>query len=268
MTAELKTYMQQHLRAVQQKELDILREIHRVCERNGLDYWLDGGTILGAVRHGGFIPWDDDIDLAMRREDLPRFVEAAQRELPDWLYVQTPEADPTRLPMVKIRDKNSFLVEATDDFTQPYPKGLFVDIFPLEPYPNVSRTFCRRITKGYCTANGVLRAKHYYSLRSVAELPWFGLKRALFGLVWKAACLLRGTKERYGNTLDTNGYGIIHHTADIFPTTTIKFEGEEFRAPARPEAYVANIYGPDYMQLPPPDKRKVHAIFYAETLQP
>ena len=262
----LKTYMQQQLHAVQQKELAILREIDAVCQRNGIDYWLDGGTILGAVRHRGFIPWDDDIDLAMRRDDLPRFVEVAKRELPDWLYVQTPENDPTRLPMVKIRDRNSFLAEPTDDFTQPYPKGLFVDIFPLEPYPNVSRAFCRRIAKGYCTANGVLHAKHYYSLRSVVELPWFGIKRSLYRLVWKLACLLRGTRRHYGNTLSTNGYGIIHLYDDIFPTSTIEFEGQAFRAPARPEAYTANIYGPDYMQLPPEDKRKVHAVFYAPTL--
>ena len=262
-TERLKSYMQCNLRSVQQKELDILREIHKVCERNGLEYWLDGGTILGAVRHGGFIPWDDDIDIAMRREDLPRFVEAAQRELPEWLYVQTPATDPTRLPMVKVRDTNSFLVEPTDDFTQSYSKGLFVDIFPFEPYPDVSRSFCRHITKGYCTANGVLHAKHYYSLRSIVELPWFSLKRFFFRIVWRLTCKLKGVGKYYGNTLDTNGYGIYHRNTDIFPTTTILFEGEEFRAPANPLTYARNIYGDDFMQLPPPDNRKVHAVFYA-----
>ena len=124
----IEDYMKKHLRAVQLKELEIMKAIHQVCEKNNIDYWLDGGTILGAVRHGGFIPWDDDIDIAMCKEDIPHFVEVAKRDLPEWLYVQTPEEDPTRLPMIKIRDKNSFLVEASDDFSQPYPKGLFVDI--------------------------------------------------------------------------------------------------------------------------------------------
>ena len=68
------------------------------------------------------------------------------------------------------------------------------------------------------------------------------------------------------DTLDTNGYGIFHRNADIFPTTTILFEGEEFRAPANPQAYARNIYGDDFMQLPPSDKRKVHAVFYATRL--
>ena len=66
MSDSLKQYMEDHRRAVQLKQLDILKEIDALCQRHHIDYWLDGGTILGAVRHGGFIPWDDDIDIAMR----------------------------------------------------------------------------------------------------------------------------------------------------------------------------------------------------------
>ena len=262
----LQTYMQRHLRAIQLKELAILKEIHAVCVAHHIDYWLDGGTILGAVRHGGFIPWDDDIDIAMRKADIPRFVAAAKADLPEWLQVQTPEDDPSRLPMIKVRDRDSFLVEADDDFHQSYPKGVFVDIFPLEPYPKVSKAFCKRVLRGYNRANGILSTKHYYSWRSVAELFWFGAKRAWYWTVWQVACLLLSKKEHTGNDIKTNGYGVMHRNEDIFPVSTIQFEGETFMAPARPHAYVGNIYA-NYMTLPPENQRKGHAVFYAETLQ-
>ena len=166
MTA-LETYQKQNLRSVQLKELSILRAIRDVCENNGIDYWLDGGTILGAVRHGGFIPWDDDIDIAMRKDDIPRFVEAAKRDLPKDLFMQTMETDPScRLPIIKVRDLNSFLVENGDDFTRPYQKGLYVDIFPLMPYPSVSKAFCKRVVRGYCRANGSAVLHRVVSVRS------------------------------------------------------------------------------------------------------
>lgn len=87
---EIKEYSQQNLRACQLKQLAILEEIDKICKRHKIEYWLDGGTLLGAVRHGGFIPWDDDIDIGMSLEDEKRFEEIAPKELPDWLYLQTP----------------------------------------------------------------------------------------------------------------------------------------------------------------------------------
>ena len=267
MTDELNHYLQRHRRAIQFKQLGILKAIDAVCARNHIDYWLDGGTILGAVRHGGFIPWDDDIDIAMRLEDLPRFVEAARRELPDHLYIQTPSTDPSvRLPIYKVRDRNSFLVEAADDFARPYGKGLYVDIFPMMPYPSVSKKFVRRVTRGYCRANAILCSQHYYSWRSVAELFYFGLKRAWCRLQWNVACLFRMKGEYTSNTLNNNGYGIMHRTDSIFPTRRIQFEDAEFSAPANPDAYLTELYR-NYMQLPPEDKRSGHAVFYSETLQ-
>lgn len=262
----LKKYLDRHRRAVQLRQLAILKEIDGICQRSGIDYWLDGGTLLGAVRHGGFIPWDDDIDIAMRLADLPRFVEAARRELPDGLEMQTPDTDPhVRLPIFKVRDRNSFLVEAGDDFSRPYSKGLYVDIFPMISYPRVSRPFIKRVSKGYCRANAILQSQHYYSLRSFAEFFYFGLKRGLCKLLWHAACLTHRMGEFTSNTLNNNGYGIMHRTDSIFPTRRIKFEDSEFRAPAHPEAYLSDLYH-DFMQLPPEAKRQGHAVFYAEFL--
>lgn len=262
----IQAYLKRHLRGVQLKNLETLKAIRDICDRNGIEYWLDGGTILGAVRHGGFVPWDDDIDIAMRLADIPRFVEAAERELPNGLFLQTMQSDPScRLPLIKVRDTNSFLVEGGDDFNRPYHKGLFVDIFPLMPYPSVSRRFCKKVVKGYCRANGVLLQQHVYSWRSVAELFWFGAKRMYYRLLWALACTFRPMNEFFSNTLETNGYGIIHRVTDIFPVSTISFEGETFSAPADPDAYLRNIYG-DYKKLPPEEERHGHAIFYIESL--
>lgn len=263
----LEQYKKEHLREVQLRQLDILREIDRICRKHDIPYWLDGGTILGAVRHGGFIPWDDDIDIAMRLEDLPRFGEACQSELPAHLYLQTMETDPScRLPISKVRDRESFLVEWADDFTRPYGKGLYVDIFPMIPYPSVSKRFVKKVAGGYCKANAILQSQHYYSWRSVAELLWFGLKRSWLHLLWRCATLVRPCGEYTSNVLHNNGYGIMHRTDSIFPLSTIQFEGEEFMAPANPDAYLRDLYR-DYMQLPPEEKRRGHAVFFVPNLK-
>ena len=85
----LETYRQKKIDAIQKKELAILCAIRDICDRHDIDYWLDGGTCLGAVRHQGFIPWDDDIDIAMRKEDMKRFIEVAKKELPEGMFLQT-----------------------------------------------------------------------------------------------------------------------------------------------------------------------------------
>lgn len=119
-----------------------------------------------------------------------------------------------------------------DDFTRPYGKGLYVDIFPMMPYPSVSKSFIRRVARGYCRANAILCSQHYYSWRSVAELFYFGMKRTWCKWQWRLACLFRMKGEYTSNTLNNNGYGIMHRTDSIFPTRRIRFEDVEFSAPA------------------------------------
>lgn len=263
--AALHDYLNRHRRAIQLKQLNILKAIDTICRNHHIDYWMDGGTILGAVRHQGFIPWDDDIDLAMKLEDVSKFVEAARRELPEHLYIQAPDTDDMRMPICKVRDKNSFLVEFDDDFSKPYGKGLYVDIFPMIPYPDCSRKFIKHVTKGYCRANAILLSQHYYSLRSFVEYFYFNAKRCWCKTLWHTACLLRSTKGHTANVLYNNGYGITHRNQSIFPTQRLRFEDAEFNAPANPDEYLCDLYH-DYMKLPPPDKRQGHAVYYAENL--
>ena len=264
--AALKRYCQRNLRDMQLKMLDILREVTDLCDRHNIEYWLDSGTLLGAVRHGGFIPWDDDIDICVRRSDMKRLVDIAQKELPEHLFMQTPETDPEmRLPICKVRDLHSLVVEGGDDFNQPYAKGLYVDIFPMEPWPSFPQNFSKRTAKGYCKANAILHNQHRYSARSFAEFFYFGAKRAWCGLLWKVGGLFFRKDEYFSNTLDNSGNGNRHLASTIFPLSEIEFEGERFKAPGNIDQYLRDLFG-DYMKLPPEAQRTGHAVFYCTDL--
>ena len=261
--AYLKQYNQQQLRAAQLKQLEMLKEIVGLCRRHQITYWLEGGTLLGAVRHGGFIPWDDDIDIAMTKEDLDRFTEIARKELPDHLFIQNKQTDPAyRLDNTKVIDLNSFYVQPDDDFESTSVKGLFVDIFPYVSYPYVPKRLRRPFLRGICIANAVLRGKHYYSWRSTAKLCWFGLKYLLLYGLWH----ILPKRREYLTCLPTNNwYGMMQRRDEILPVRPILFEGVELSAPNNPDAYLKNLYN-DYMQLPPEDKRQIHSVFICPEL--
>ena len=262
----LEQYRREMLRPAQLKQLEMLKIIAGICDRHAIDYWLDGGTLLGAVRHGGFIPWDDDIDISMRREDLERFVRIAPKELPPSLVLQTPETDPA-MPArdYKVRDLNSYFVEATDDNGRPYQKGLFIDIFPFVNYPDRLHGLTRRVARGTCVARKVLATPRYLSLRAVAEYAYFSVKLGVLRLAWAALQPLC-RKGTYTCSLPAyNWYGTIYRTDSLFPLGSVEFEGVTFRAPGNTDAYLKSIYG-NYMQLPPPEKRAVHSLFIVPVL--
>ena len=257
----LEQYKQQTLRTCQLKQLHILEEIDAICRRHDIEYWLDGGTLLGAVRYGGFIPWDDDIDIAMRKEDMHRFCEIAHQELPDDLFLQTPENEPdVKEQIVKVRDLNSFYVEPSDNFSASYQKGLYVDIFPMEKYPTISRTLAKSITLGVSKSWSILRKSHYYSLRSFAEFFWFSAKYALCRLIWAIICKIKPKDTYMSNIILNNGYGIMHRQDSIFPLKEIQFEGKTFLGPNNLDAYLKDLYK-NYMEIPPVEKRQIHSIF-------
>lgn len=265
-TDPLKAHNQAHLRAMQLRLLDILKATAALCDRHHIPYWLDSGTLLGAVRHGGFIPWDDDIDICISKNDLPRLIEASRHDLPEDFYLQCPDNDPDmRLPILKVRDRHSLLVEAADDFSRKYGKGLYVDIFPMEYWPSFPDRMSRTLARGYCRANAILHSAHYYSWRSCAELFYFGLKRGLFAALWKVGAMFCKKNTYYSNTLNNSGNGNRHLHSTIFPLSEIQFEGTTFKAPNNTDLYLRDLFK-DYMQLPPEEQRTGHAVFFVEKL--
>ena len=255
----LRTFTRQHLRECQLKQLRILKEIDAVCRRHDIPYWLDGGTLLGAVRHGGFIPWDDDIDIAMDYKDMMRFVRIAPMELPDWLFVQSPQTDPAvKEQMVKVRDLNSLYIEKGDNFVADYVKGIYVDIFPFEAHPDIPKSWTRRLSRGITKSISILHHPHTYSLRAAAEFFWFGGMLLLYRTAWS---LLRHVckSTRYANIPSMNGYGITHDRQTVLPLSSIRFEDAQFPAPHNPDQYLRNISG-DYMEIPPVEKQHFHSV--------
>lgn len=116
-------------------ELNILKEVKRICEKHNIKYFAEGGTLLGAARHGGFIPWDDDIDVAMLRDDYNKFIEIAQSELPEHLFIQNSKTDIRPNLFTKIRDsRTTWIPKGNDLKLKNY--GIFIDIFPLDGCDN------------------------------------------------------------------------------------------------------------------------------------
>lgn len=127
-------------------QIELVLEFQRICKKHNLKYFAYGGTLLGAVRHKGFIPWDDDVDLAMLRPDYERFKQVAAKEIKPpfyfdpWYDNEMPTVDlticgwPNRCPFIKIRDERTTMIEAPNRKTSMH-QGIWIDIFPFEPAP-------------------------------------------------------------------------------------------------------------------------------------
>lgn len=241
------------LRRHQLRMLDILIEIDRICKKHDIAYWLSSGTLIGAMRHNGFIPWDDDIDIEMMRKDYLRLMKILPAELPDWLAIQTDETDPDFFYFyAKIRDRHSRLTETVDYGKNWKEQGIYIDIFPMERHP----IWLHKLTE--------LSIGHTYKIWRTSHDKKKSIKKIrcifLFNkhIIYPALRLLcRLIKDK---TI-TSGMGIPFHNPryadEIFPLTTHEFEGIQFPVPGNTDAHLRHIYG-DYMRLPDLDKLAPH----------
>lgn len=260
------------IRPLQLRILRILKEFDRVCCEHGLRYYIVDGTMLGAVRHGGFIPWDDDIDVGMPRRDYETLVKHASEWLPEpYELVCDRTDDRFILPFAKIQDAGTTLIQ---DAYYKYVGGVSIDVFPLDGMVgdvNKQKRFWRR-TK-------MLRLKAlYYTFREpfkrgfrIDSIPVWIYQR--FVKIPDAQRWLRRHQSQYpyeGSAL------VINHddwSRGIMPReyygepVPIVFEGETFMGVAMPREYLTQLYG-DYMQLPPEDNRITHPYVYLDLGKP
>lgn len=266
-TGNPEIYMDRHrartLRPLQLKMLDMLTLIGDILDRHGVRWWLQGGTLLGAARHQGFIPWDDDMDIDIYKPDLQKALEALRSELPPTMIVPEP---PKKSPIYKVRYINSFFVEYGDDFANNYNKGAFIDIFPQTACPSFSRGFVRRVARGYCKANSILNRQHYYSLRSFAEFFWFSALRFAYKTAWTVGGWFKRKDEYLAPELINNGMGVMQLKEKIFPLRRIRFEDREFPVPNDYDFHLREKFG-DWHQLPPESERKAHALYFDVELE-
>ncbi|MDH6343478.1 lipopolysaccharide cholinephosphotransferase [Parabacteroides sp. PFB2-12] len=247
--------------------LRMLKIVDHICRKHDIKYWLCSGTLLGAIRHKGFIPWDDDLDISMMRDDYERFIEVAKKEFPEDLFLQTHETDPTYqyLPLAcKIRDEKS-CIKTMDDAYQGKHKGFYVDVFLLDKYPRKKLSYYwQRLLKEYfyvvCFGFNSRTYRHETLLRRF--LSWF---HPLFVFLIKdyqkkVQSLIRKSRlfsdDCYvGFALDIMFKRVFDYK-DIFPLKEAEFEGGKYFVPNNYAKYLITCFGEDYMTPPPEEKRK------------
>lgn len=252
------------LEEIHRIELNILLDVDRFCRQNHIRYSLDGGTLLGAIRHKGFIPWDDDIDIIMLREDYDRFVKNYRSESGRYRLCNKDTNPAYRTQMfTKIIDTQTVADEGLYEQQEVY--GLWVDVFPADYVPADIRA-CRRIQKRF------LRYRHLLFVRQRKKS-----EKALQDRLYAAFYLCKSNHsvlcaaERYAKSAENSGYvsnltmmferllGFRFPAALFDDLIDVSFEGYTFKGFAGYDNYLTELYG-DYMKLPPAEKRATHYV--------
>lgn len=246
------------LRKLQLKMLEILTVVTDIADKHNIPYWLSGGTLLGAVRHGGFIPWDDDIDIELLLPDYRKLLKILAEELPSDLYLQIPKEKGYRLLFSKVRDKHSIVHEEENELDRFEEKGIYIDIFPEERSYKPLKDFV-----DFFYGRAYRRLKRGRPFHSLFFFYEYTLSLFLYPIgillmhIARAICAI--TKPE--NILHSYGIGNTtnHNASYMFPLSKIKFEDKIFSAPKDVNTYLEKQYG-DYMQIPPKEKRATHII--------
>ena len=236
------------LRRHQMRMLEMLVEVDRVCQKYDIPYWLSGGTLLGAVRHGGFIPWDDDLDIEMLKKDFDRLMQVLPAELPKTMALQTMKTDPNYLFFyAKIRDRNSRLEEPFHYERVYREQGIYIDIFPLYPHPKWIHKLSEHAYGHVYKIMKRMRPKdnEMWKIQVIKRFNQWVVHPIL-----RFCCM-------FGNHGLRNDLGIPHpperDIKDIYPLKKINFEGIMVPAPNDCDHFLTLQYG-NYMQLPKLDE--------------
>jgi len=249
--------------------LELLNKFVQICEENNLTYFLDGGTLLGAVRHKGFIPWDDDIDIAMPRNDYEKFLNISENINLTDCYVLSQRCPVNTLyhykGYAKFCKKNTVFAEDYMDIKD--NSGVFIDIWPFDncflfslPIQAKLASFTVRL----------YRLITHYDIPSVKSKRLFIKLICCFVPMKFCASLLKYTYSIFSKFktkymccfMGNHGYKKEFYRYDtIFPLTKLIFEGNYYCVPGQYDVFLKNLYG-DYMELPPLEQQKGHSVKY------
>lgn len=255
------------LRKVQLTQLEILKEVDRVCKENDIDYWLDSGTLLGAVRHKGFIPWDDDLDIAMRREDYERFLRIAPQKMDCNFFVQHWNNDiHYPFPWAKVRKRGTIFTEYQLKDSASL-NGIYIDIFPTDRYGNrkIKQGFPLKFIKLAMLTKCHLKAWKEYDRVNYKKLITHAPIRLMAHVIPRQYMINKyyqvATSYNNKDIKQYYGQGIVNYGERIYSEDMVKhlidlpFEDGMFPCPADYDGYLKISFG-DYMTLPPENERE------------
>ena len=259
-----------NLRELQLVELEILKEFIKVCNELNLIYYLDSGTLLGCIRHGGFIPWDDDIDVSMPREDYEIFLEKGQALLPEKYFIQWYKTEPEfTMNFAKIRNSDTTFIESSVKNSN-INHGVYIDIFPFDGYIPQKKLsnfinckkytlyniqIDKKYTKSYITKS--LKTKLICALSNILYK-----KKSIQELIQNEEMIAKKYAYKDSKYVCSYSYFIEpskhYMPKEYFGDGIMKnFEGIDARVPLKYDKYLTKIYG-DYMKLPPEEERVAH----------
>lgn len=259
--------------------MEMYQDIWHVCKKYNLSLMLGGGSCLGAVRHGGFIPWDDDFDMMMSREDFDKFIKVFDEELTEKYELSVPRQKlESKTLFMQVIKKGTVLLCA-DDLSRDDANGIRVDLYAIERVPdnsalrylklkflNLLRIFAIS-TNIYETNNKLFKQalsqnRIYYAIRYFIGFVFsFVGRKKLYDYFDRIASNSKGTKFRTIPTGRKMSDGECQPVSVFFPPKEAKFEGYDALIPNREDLYLKRLYG-NYMEIPPVEKRERH--FYVK----